>query len=354
MQAEWKTFLVQQGAVLEDNSVISFGHPQEENRRVLGGNLICDLSHLGLVSASGEDAEAFLQSQFGNDIGLVNDQTSQLSAYSNPKGRMLAIFRVFLRDERYYLNLPTKLVPTLLKRLKMFVLRSNVSIADASDELGQLGIAGEQAAKRLESAIGEIPDRVSGQVQRGDLTIIRLPSETARFCIYGRHARLKSLWKTLAAVCTPVGQDPWALLDILAGIPTVYPRTSEAFIAQMTNLQLINGVSFKKGCYPGQEIVARMQYLGKLKKRMYRVHIGSDGEEPHCMPEPGMHLFAPHGASPENAGNLVDARPHPDGGFEALAVIPIELAEQNSLRLGSPTGPLVELRDLPYAFEEVS
>jgi folate-binding protein YgfZ len=132
----------------------------------------------------------------------------------------------------------------------------------------------------------------------------------------------------------------------------VYPQTSEAFIAQMTNLQLINGVSFKKGCYPGQEIVARMQYLGKLKRRMYRVHIGSDGKDPDFRPEPSMHLFASGGASAENAGNLVDARPHPDGGFEALAVIPIEVAEKGSLRLGSPTGPLVEVRDLPYAFEE--
>ncbi len=143
-----------------------------------------------------------------------------------------------------------------------------------------------------------------------------------------------------------VNADYWALLDVRAGIPTVYPETVEAFVPQMTNMQLVDGVSFTKGCYTGQEIVARMQYLGKLKRRMYLAHV--DTAEP---PKAGDPLFSPQNASGQGAGRVVDARPAPEGGYDLLAVAEIESAENGELHLVGDRGPLLQLQELPYSLD---
>ena len=137
----------------------------------------------------------------------------------------------------------------------------------------------------------------------------------------------------------------WGLLEILTGLPSVYAANSEQFVPQMANLQLVDGVSFKKGCYPGQEIVARMQYLGTLKRRMYLGRIATD--EPVL---PGASLFSA-GDGEQAAGRVVDAQPHPDGGQAALAVLQISAAEAGDLHLGASDGPAFSLESLPYAFE---
>ena len=136
------------------------------------------------------------------------------------------------------------------------------------------------------------------------------------------------------------------MLDILAGTPTIYPQTSEAFVPQMANMQIINGVNFRKGCYTGQEIVARMQYLGKLKRRMYRIHI--EGIQPV---RPGDALHSPNSSSGQGTGSIVSAQPDPNGGYMALAVIDIHDAEAGKLQLHDATGPVISLMDLPYTVE---
>jgi folate-binding protein YgfZ len=156
----------------------------------------------------------------------------------------------------------------------------------------------------------------------------------------------QKLWDTLNVRGAPVGESAWRLLEIKAGLPAIFAGTSELFVPQMTNLHLINGVSFTKGCYPGQEIVARMQYLGTLKRRMYLGHVDTDQQA-----SPGDSLFT--SADQEQAiGRVVDAQPHPDGGQSLLAVIQIKLAEAGDIHLGSADGPLVVLEPLPYAFTE--
>jgi hypothetical protein len=134
----------------------------------------------------------------------------------------------------------------------------------------------------------------------------------------------------------------WDWLDIMAGIPGVHPETSDAFVPQMANLEIVGGVNFKKGCYPGQEIVARMQYLGKLKQRMYRARF-----EGNTQPHPGDSIFAPDFPG-QSAGTVVAAQPAPDNGFDLLAVIQISSAEAGELHLGSETGPKLSLQNLPY------
>ncbi len=303
---------------------------------------LSDLSHLGLIRASGADVRDFLQGQLTSDIRQVDANHSQMSSYCSPKGRMLATFRLFQRGDDIYLQLPREVLPAILKRLRMFVLRAQVTLDDASDELVSVGLAGDCAESLLP---GPAPTADNGVSQTGEFTVIRIPGDRPRFELIAPAAAMQEFWTRAAATATPASPDSWPLLDIRAGLPTVVSETAEAFVPQMANLQLVDGVSFTKGCYTGQEIVARMQYLGKLKRRMYRVRIPGD----RC-PQPGEELFSASSESGQGAGRVVDARPSPDGGCEALAVIQISSAEQNDLHLGSADGPALVIEDLPYAF----
>ncbi|OBS10719.1 CAF17-like 4Fe-4S cluster assembly/insertion protein YgfZ [Acidihalobacter prosperus] len=347
MKPEWKAYLQDDGAEFaEDGSVVSFGNPERERRVTTAGNVICDLSHYGLIAAYGEDAADFLQGQFSNDIQAVDAGHSQLSSYCTPKGRMLANFRVIRRDGTYYLRLPQALLEPMLKRLRMYVLRSRVTLEDASASLIRMGLSGPDAATLLGEALGCTPPQaVDDTLTRDGITVARIIGHHPRYEIYGSLEPLHKLWTRLNVHGAPVGAPCWGLLNVLAGIPVVQPATSEAFVPQMANMELIGGVSFQKGCYPGQEIVARMQYLGNLKRRMYRVHIDADAADP------GTEIVDAD-AEGNPAGRLVEAYRHPDGGLEGLAVLQIGSADQGAkLRLGQRKGAHVTLRELPYSLE---
>jgi folate-binding protein YgfZ len=288
----------------------------------------------------------FLQGQFTNDVREVTAQHSQLSSFCSPKGRMLANFRIFQRDGTLYLQLPRENLAVVLKRLGMFILRAKVTLEDASDELVGIGLAGACAPGLLEPRFPEIPAKAGDVLHADELTLIRLPDPTPRFQLVGPDEAMRELWQYLSGTATPADQDHWALLELRAGIPSVHPQTVDAFVPQMVNMHLIDGVSFRKGCYTGQEIVARMQYLGKLKRRMYLAHVDTDQA-----PAPGDELSSPATASGQGAGKVVDARHAPEGGYDLLAVIEIESAERGELHLGDSAGPILELRELPYRLE---
>ena len=273
MKEEWQNFLEKVGAEIENRTVKSFGNIPREQRMIQTGLVMCDLSHQGLITVSGDDAADFLQGQLSNDIRNVSAQHSQLSAYCTPKGRILSNFRIFKRNEVFYIRLPRSLLETTLKRLRMFVLMSKVSFDDSSDTLVHIGVSGPTAIDQLSQHVKELPAQIDDMTQIDGYTIIKLPGLHPRFEIYGEMETIKTLWNKLDVHAAAIGSGPWSLLDILAGIPTIYPQTSEAFVPHMVNMQIINGVSFQKGCYAGQEIVARMQYLGKLKRQMYRIYI---------------------------------------------------------------------------------
>jgi folate-binding protein YgfZ len=262
---------------------------------------------------------------------------------------MLANFRLFRQGDSHYLRMPRAMVEPVLKRLRMFVLRSRVTLEDADDALVRFGLSGPRAEQELHSALGNAPTALDDVIHQGDITAIRVPGPHPRFELYGELEPMRQLWDKLNVRCAPVGAGRWALLDILAGIPNIMPATSEAFVPQMANMQLIGGVSFKKGCYPGQEVVARMHYLGKLKRRMYRVSIDTD--QP---PAPGTEILGATGGEAEEdqaAGLIVDAQLHPDGKVMALAVLQIAAAEAGGLRLSGEKNPAVTLEALPYSFE---
>lgn len=305
---------------------------------------ITRLDHYGLIRGSGEDAFDFLQGQFGNDLADVDEQHHQLSCYSNPQGRLLAILRVFRRDQDYYLRLPKDILVTTLQRLKMFVLRARVELEDVGGSQAGIGVSGVGAAGVVAEVTGGAPVRVDTAISVDGVSVLRVPGVEDRFEIYARPDAILSIWSGLETQCEVAGEDEWMHGDLLAGIPAIFDATREEFVAQMTNLQLIDGLSFKKGCYPGQEIVARMHYLGKLKRRMYLA--GIDSVE---APLAGDSIFSRGGGSP--VGKVVDARAIGGQPPHALMVLNIAAAEGGDLHLGAADGPAVTLQALPYAFE---
>ena len=231
-------------------------------------NWITTLPELGLLELSGDDAPKFLQGQVTCDVLSVTDQTSTLGALCNAKGRVLTVFRLFKRESRFILVLPRQLVHDIAKRLRMYVLRSKVEIVDLDAEQVCLGMVG--GIDRL----GIPPAEISHSVTHGD-GYAAVPVGTAdrnRTLLIATAATAKRLLQQAeAADFTKASAENWALEEIRSGTPTVLPGTVEAFIPQMLNLDLLGGISFKRGCYTGQEVVARTHYLGAVKRRMYRL-----------------------------------------------------------------------------------
>lgn len=347
MQNKWFERLKQAEAQFDGNRVLHFGDAAAERRAAVSGDVIALLTDLGYVSAAGADTEKFLQGQFTNDVRQVTTSHSQLSSYCTPKGRMLALFRVVKRGDDTLMQMPSALLPAFQKRLAMFILMSKVKLEDATQRLTTLGLSGPNAEALLQGLGQTVPAEVDGVFTQNDITIVRLPGTMPRFQIIGESQTLQILWQTLAGKAKPIGEQAWELLDIYAGIPNVYAETVEAFVPQMVNLQIINGVSFTKGCYTGQEVVARMQYLGKLKRRLFRAHINSG-----TAPLPGTELFSTTSESGQGAGKVVLAQPAAEGGVDLLAVVQIGCAEEDNVHLNDAQGPKLQFLPLPYAVND--
>jgi len=288
---------------------------------------------------SGDDAQSYLQNMFSSDVREVSPQQAQISSLNTAKGRMLATFFIWQTDAGYFLHLPRSLCTTILKRLSMYVLRSKVKIEDTSDDIVCLGISGEGATALLQQHFGSAPQKLLAVEQHDNASVIRISPDRYQINTTLQHA--PALWQNLAANAHMVGSPCWDWLNIRSGIPMIIPATQEQFVPQMANLELVGGVNFKKGCYPGQEIVARMQYLGKSKRRMYLAHIKGNAQE-------GDPLFS---AEVEGGicGMVANAAPAPDGGCDLLAVIQISSYDAQSVHAGSLQGELLEFLTLPYA-----
>ncbi len=347
MKPEWKTFLQQQGAEWDEarNQVAHFGNPAQELSLTLTGEIMADLGQRGLIAVTGQDAADFLQNMLSNDVRAVDERHSQLTSLNTPKGRMLALMRLFFREGVYYLTLPRSLVEPTLKRLRLYVLRSQVALESAGEAFARFGLAGERAEGLLREYWDEPPTRVDEVRTQGLVSVIRVPGPAPRFEIFGELEPMQKLWQRLDVHAVPAGTPCWDLLDTLAGLPEVYPETVEAFVPQMVNLERLGGVSFKKGCYPGQEVVARLHYLGKPTRRMALLR-AEDAETG----APGQAVFGADPAQP--AGEVVRFAPHPDGGIVLLAVLRLTAFHEGELHLGSVEGPALTRLSLPYALED--
>jgi hypothetical protein len=312
------------------------------NRSTISENVLCTLDHLGLIGFTGEDAQGFLQGQLTNDIRLVTPGRSQLAGYCTAKGRLLATFLLWKSTDGYCGQLHGAIAAAVQKRLAMYVLRSRVTLRDAAGEWRRFGVAGTHCAMPLEAMFGTLPQQPMDTLQHEGTTLIRLHGSLPRFEIITAPAAAAALWDALAAHCRPVESTHWEWLEIHAGVPQIGPGTQEEFVPQMVNLDLLEAISFKKGCYTGQEIVARTHYLGKVKRRTHLAH--ADVASP---PAPGTLVFGT--SDGEAVGMVVNAAPAPGGGCDLLAEVRLESVEAGPLHLGSMDGPTLSLMPMPYA-----
>jgi len=345
MNKTWQDFLTDSGAIFDGPGVRHFGDPVQELQILSSGNVFADLSHYGLIDVRGSDARQFMQGQFTNDAGEVTLETAQISGYCNPKGRLLAIFSVIERSpEHFLLLLPQGILNDTLNRLRMFVLRSAVELRDAGEELVVLGVSGNKMVERLgQHTAMDIPSAVNGVSSTPRHTLVRLSGDGAPRCaVIASPAEMTTLWGDLDVHGAPIGYAAWDYLDLEAGMPVVQASTRDTFIPQTVNLDLVGGVSFKKGCYTGQEIVARLQYLGTLKRRMYRFDFEADAAA-----EPGAPVYDINTETSDTAGHVVTSSAGPDGRKSALVCMQITSAT-GDLRLGAPQGPQLVPGKLPY------
>lgn len=305
---------------------------------------LCDLTAHGVLLAQGADVDAFLQGQLTNDLNLLDDSSSQLQGYCNPKGRLLSILRIARWQDGVMMVLPRELEDGISKRLRLYVLRADVRLTSMTDQLACLGIVGV-AADALADIYGTLPEPPHGCTRVGERIIFAVAAPIARYQVIGPARLLDHDRRRLTETYASQDQQLWLWLDILAGLPTIFTETRELFVPQMTNLDILGGISFKKGCFPGQEIVARMRYLGKVKQRMIPVH--GESESP---PLPGEKIYAPdHGE--QSAGTIVSAAASPEGGYDALAVVQRASIAQGDLRRTSLNGERLALGNLPYAID---
>ncbi|WP_281915411.1 YgfZ/GcvT domain-containing protein [Caldimonas thermodepolymerans] len=291
------------------------------------------LTHWGVIAVDGADAASFLHGQLTQDFSLLGADEARLAGYCSPKGRLLASFVGWKESsERVLLACSADLLAPTLKRLSMFVLRAKAKLSDASAEVRLWGLAGDAATGWLADAA---PTRAWGKAAAYGGTAVRLPDA---------HGSARYLW------AAPADRTPdlpaldaaiWRWLEVESAVARICAATVDQFVPQMVNLEAVGGVNFKKGCYPGQEVVARSQYRGTLKRRGYLLACPAEavaGQEVFHSGDPG-----------QPCGMVVDAAAAPEGGWSVFAELKIAATESGTLHLGSPQGPALTLRVLPYA-----
>jgi folate-binding protein YgfZ len=309
--------------------VLDFGDPGREFAAARAGAVCCPLLDWVAVAVGGADATTFLQGQLTNDVAGLDIGATQWNGWCSPKGRLLANFALArLGPDDYRLLLPADVVAGIVRRLRMFVLRSKVIVTPSDSEVC-IGFHGGN----------DLPQR--GRVEERDgAWFIGAPD--GRVVAVCSPVAASAVWANAAARATPAGSPVWDWLGIRAGMPVVTAATQDRFVPQMLLWEL-HGVSFRKGCYPGQEIVARMQYRGRPKERLYRARIAA------AAPPPGTSLYSPRFGE-QVCGTVVNAVQVPGEPAELLAVLQIASAGDGHIGLTADgAGPSLEILPLPYA-----
>jgi folate-binding protein YgfZ len=342
---KWLQFLQEQGArVDQDAGALDFN---SDGAAIPPGGFVAPLTDLGLISLAGEDAAGFLHNQITNDVEHLSTGEARLAGYCTPKGRLLATFLMWKSADTIFLQLPRTIQPAIQKRLQMYVLRSKVKLADAAESHVALGIAGQAALPVLQRHFASLPSAPYAKVDGDAGSLIRVADAAGmpRYQWIATAEAAEKAWPELAAVLPPAGPRAWRLSNIEAGVPQVVQPTQEQFVPQMINFELIGGVNFRKGCYPGQEIVARSQYLGKLKRRMMRADV--DNAEAHA----GSEVFS--SVDPEQpCGMVVNAERVSDGSSACLVELKLAALDDGTIHLGSAGGPALRFQPLPYELKD--
>ena len=294
-------------------------------------NGVTPLPHLGIIRVEGEDAASFLQSQLTQDFALLGLSEARLAAFCTAKGRMQASFVAFKRSHTDIMLVTSRdLLAHTLKRLSMFVLRAKAKLRDATAEFDLYGLAGEPALK-----LGPEAQAPWTRIDRANAIVIRL---------YPADSQGRCLWVAPSGETAPPGPaldlERWLWGEVRSGIATITQPIFEAFVPQMLNYESVGGVNFKKGCYPGQEVVARSQFRGTLKRRAYLAHSTSALQA-------GQEIFhVSHGDQP--SGLVAQAAAAPGGGCDAIVSIQIAASQGGALTVGGPGGTGLSLQPPPY------
>lgn len=308
------------------------------------------LTHMGVIRAQGADAAKFLHGQLSNDVTLLGMSEARLAAFCSPKGRMLASFVLFkLAADDLLLVCSRDLLPTTLKRLSMFVMRAQCKLSDATEQFALWGLVGQAADTTAHAT--RLPAATWAKTTLADGASLHLPRHTTLVRLPPAGAPGASVARLLLCTPTPVstpadwqlpalGAEQWQLLSVRSAVPMVSQAVADLFVPQMLNYESVGGVNFKKGCYPGQEVVARSQFRGTLKRRAYHVRC----DAPFTI---GQDVF--HSSDAEQpCGTVVSAAPA-DNGFEAVVSMQTTAADGGALTLGSADGPSITVLPLPYA-----
>lgn len=334
MQETWHTFLQTQGATIENNGAIDLYNPDVN---ITTTALVSALSGFALLAISGNDRHAFLHGQFINDLNLIEKPAAQLSAWCNPKGQLITNFLVINTGTSYLLMFKQELKAYVQQRLGMFIMRSDVTIDDISGSSPLLGLANVLANTKDLASLGTNIPANPGEVHAVDgLIIICHPDNSGRYLITGSIEALINKFPELNSSLSMTSSSVWELLDILAGLPWITSSSQEQFLPQMLNLDALKGLSYQKGCYPGQEVIARLHYRGEVKKRVQLI-------KSNAQLQVGDHLNQEQ--SDKNVGTIINSATHPDGCCYALAVIALD---NTSDKLVSNNQEISILK-LPYA-----
>jgi folate-binding protein YgfZ len=318
---------------------------------------VAKLTNLGIIRAVGEDATKFLQSQLTQDVALLGLNEARLAAFCSAKGRMQASFIVFKRASEIDSTLSPEillicsqdiLAPTL-KRLSMFVMRAKVKLTDATADFALYGLTGDA----LQNAINIVADKAinTSSIAEFKPYFKADMGPSILVSLYPAFGQARGLWVAPASEDAPLGDvlsnELWAWGEVHSAIATVSAPIVEAFVPQMLNYESVGGVNFKKGCYPGQEVVARSQFRGTLKRRAYLVNIS----DVRAQPLVGQDVF--HESDAEQAcGSVAQVATNPDAGHSAIVSMQVSASAGGHLTLGSASGPVIELLKLPYALLE--
>lgn len=304
------------------------------------GSIIASLDHLGVLQFGGEDAEAFLQGQLTCDVKNVGPRSSAYGAYCSPKGRMLASFLLWREEAGFSMALSRDIAAAVQKTFSRFVLRAKVKIWDASGSLALVGAAGPQAESALRGLFPDLPGAPHEVSSRpGSGTFIRL--NDGRFVLASAPAAASELRQQLGGVLQVTDARAWRWLDIRNGLPWITAATQDRLVPQMANFELVGGVSFDKGCYTGQEVVARTQHLGRgVKRRMFLANVAATAAA-------GDDLYG-EDLGDQASGMVVNAEASPDGGCDMLAVVQSSSREGSPVHLRSLDGPALRFLPLPY------
>ena len=293
---------------------------------------LVDLSGLSCLAISGADSTSFLQGQLTNNVDDLSEDQGQLTSYCTPKGRMLAIMYLIRLHDSYLMILPEEIVDSVINRLSMFILRADVAITLTTDTslVGACGLGTHELA----SLIGQdVPDQDFRLTNSNNNICIKIPATTDRYLYIGTALKLGD--------SKVYSGSYWTWLDIISGIPSLTTATQEAFVPQMANMEIIDGVSFNKGCYPGQEVVARLHYLGNANRRMFRIECEDDQTL-----AAGDDIYTPE--SEQSIGKVVSAVSEQSGHHYGLAVVRIDAVNKGKLSVHSNQGAALNIVPLPY------